>query len=44
MEENCGSKMEVKLDIKFEAILGAIFGSKQEAKLVSLQEEKLDAN
>jgi hypothetical protein len=28
MEEKSGSKMEVKLDIKFEAILGDIFGSK----------------
>ena len=28
MEEKCGSKMEVKLNIKFEAILRAIFGSK----------------
>ena len=27
MEEKYGSKMEVKLDIKFEAILGSIFGS-----------------
>jgi len=28
MEEKCGSKMEVKLNIKLEAILGAIFVSK----------------
>jgi hypothetical protein len=28
MEEKCGSKMEVKLNIKFEAILGAISSRK----------------
>ena len=28
MEAKCGNKMEVKLDIKLEAILGAISGSK----------------
>ena len=28
MESKCGSKMEVKLDNKFEVIHGAIFGSK----------------
>jgi hypothetical protein len=28
IEAKCGSKMEVKLNIKFEAILGAISGSK----------------
>ena len=28
MEKKCGSKIEVKLDIKLESILGAIFGSK----------------
>ena len=28
MEAKCGSKMEVKLDIKFESILGDIYGSK----------------
>ena len=28
IEAKCGSKMEVKIDIKFESILGAISGSK----------------
>jgi len=28
MEAKCGSKMEVKLNIKLEAILGAFSGSK----------------
>ena len=39
MEEKCGSKMEVKLDIKLEAILWVISESKLEAKLVSVKNQ-----
>ena len=36
--------MEVKFDIKLESIIGAITGSKQEAKLFAQHGEKLEDN